>query len=326
MIIPRNINRRLLSTYRESSIDTFTTNLKHILENIYNIHTLKYTLKPLKNDPNKFMNYINNNTSPQQLPDSTKKNLTAAALAFLKADLRTPENVLTIYQKFFDTIAKSVDDAKLYKAPSISEEEAFIPWKDIIAKFKKYENIVKKFPDQNFAAYEDKYIYLKYLLLALYTTIPPLRGEEYRNAIIIRVKNPKNYDIITSACNCNLADIENNNFVVPFYKTSKTHDTRIIPIPNTTSEIITKWYKITNGNKYLLPNLQTPSTNMSQSALTHLIQRIFSPHKISTSMLRKIYISNKLKTIYNKPQERKKLAKLMGHTLQLQEFIYNKFK
>lgn len=319
MIIPKSINRRLLQRYRPSSIETFTNNLKNVLQNAYNKD--KYTLKPLKADIQPFIDYVQTlNTQ------SSQKNTASAVLAFLKADPRTPDDIIEKYQKYFDNLAKIIDEDKQYQEPTKEEEEAFIPWEDVLKVYKKHEKIVQTYPDQNFTSYEDKYIYLKYLLLTLYTTIPPLRGEEYRNAIIIRVKNKDAYPIITEACKCNLVDLEHNNLVIPFYKTSKTHETRIIPIPKKTSEVIQRWYRLTKGNKYLLPNLQTPSERMSQTALSHLLQRIFKPHNISTSMLRKIYISYKMKTIYNKPAERKKLAKTMGHTLALQEFIYNRFK
>lgn len=319
MNIPKSINRKLLQKYRQSSIETFTNSLKTVLINVYNKD--KYTLRPIKNDINAIKAYIKTISN-----ESSKKNTISAILAFLKADMRTKEETLEEYQQYFNKLVKDIDEKKQYKEPTKEEEEAFIPWEDIVKVYKKQEKIVKEYDDQNFTSYEDKYIYLRYLILALYTNIPPLRGEEYRNAIIIRVKNKESYDIITEACKCNLVDLTHNILVIPFYKTSKTHETRIIEIPSKVVDIIRKWYKITNGNKYLLPNLQTPNTNMSQSALTHLIQRIFEPYNISTSMLRKIYISYKLKSIYNKPKERKKLAKIMGHTLSVQEFIYNRFK
>jgi len=319
-IIPKSINRRLLQRYRPSSIQTMTTNLKNALINIYSKD--KYTLRPFKNDSDLFTKYIDNKLTVQ----SAQKNLTSAVLAFLKADARTPDNVIETYQKFFDKLAKRIDEDNKYKEPTEKEEESFIPWKDILKVYKKYSLIVKEYSDQQFSSYEDKYVFLKYLLLTLYTTIPPLRGEEYVNSIIIKVKSVGMYDIITQACKCNLVDLTHNNLVISFYKTSKTHDVRIIPIPEGTVKVIKRWYEITNGNKYLIPNLQTPSASMSQSALSHLLQRVFKPYDISTSMLRKIYISEKMKTIHNNPKERKELAKIMGHTLATQEFIYNRFK
>ena len=318
-LIPKSINRRLLQRYRPSSIETFTNNLKNVLTIAYKRE--KYTLRPLKNDIQPFIDYTNNLAN-----QSSQKNTASAVLAFIKADSRSADTVIEQYQKFFDKTSKVIDEEKQYKQPTKEEEESYIPWEDVLKLYKKQEKIIQTYPDKNFSSYEDKYIFLRYLLLTLYTSIPPLRGEEYRNAIIIRVKHKDAYKIITDACKCNLVDLTHNNLVIPFYKTSDTHETRIIPIPTKTVKIITQWYKLTNGNKYLLPNLQTPSTNMSQSALTHFIQRIFHPHNISTGMLRKIYISYKLKTIYNKPVERKKLAKIMGHTLSVQEFIYNRFK
>jgi len=320
MNIPKQINRRLLQKYRPSSIETFTNNLRNALNLVYGIE--EYTLQPFKLDFDSFAKYINGIKL-----NSARKNAMSAVLAFLKADVRMSDEIIEKYQNLFDTVAKEIDKENEYKEPSEKELEKFISWELILENYyKPYAALIKDYPDQDFPSYEDKYVYLKYLILTLYTTIPPLRGEEYLNSVIIKVKNPDMYDTIIEACKCNLVDLEHNKLIIHFYKTSKTHEKRIIDIPKKTVDIITRWYRITDGNKYLLPNLQTPTYAMSPSALSHMLQRIFKPFDISTSMLRKIYISHILKSIYNKPKERKKLANIMGHTLSTQEFIYNRFK
>lgn len=316
--IPKSINRTLLKKYRPSSIVTLTQNYKKILQDLFNTNI--YTTEPFLTNFIKFKKYVEH-----QEKESIQKNYLSSVLTFLKADPKTPEPIIKKYQNYFNKMVKIIDNNKLYKEPTEREEESFITWNEILEIYNKNKKEIEEYPEQQFPSYEDKYKYLHYLLLTLYTTIPPLRGEEYRNSIIIKVTDTSNYDTITEACKCNLIDIKNSNLVIKHYKTSKTHGSKIIPIPKETLKIIKKWHQITNKNKYLLPNLQTPNKQMSQSSLSHLLQRIFKPHNISTSMLRKIYISEKLKTIRNKPKERKELAKTMGHTLPLQEFIYNKF-
>ena len=63
---------------------------------------------------------------------------------------------------------------------------------------------------------------------------------------------------------------------------------------------------------------------MSQQGFTSLMNSIFKPYKISSSMMRKIFISDFLAS---KPSAdlRKKVANQMAHALDTQEFIYQRF-
>jgi integrase len=143
----------------------------------------------------------------------------------------------------------------------------------------------------------------------------------------MKVDNPNDYKRLLNITQKNIFDLKNNKFIIGQYKTEKTHGIRFITIPKKLIQIVEKWYQITDS-KNLIPNLKEKDVPMTQQAFTDLLFRIFQPKNISTSMLRKIYISDKLKnsSFRNDPVKRKKLAHEMGHTLETQEFIYNRFK
>lgn len=308
MEIPLKLNNSLLVKYKPSSIKTFTINIKRILKEVYNID--KYTVAPLLNIK-KVTDYITNDV--QKI--SVQLNLAAALVSFLSHEENIPKEALDYYQNLFDKISEKAAYERKYPIPTEEELENWLPWSQIVKLANDYKKKVTQEP----------YDYLKYLVLSLYTQIPPLRGQDYLNSIIMKVENPTDYHRLLQITQKNIFDLTNKQLIISHYKTEKTHGRRTIDIPKQLIPIVENWFRIT-GSQNLIPNLQNKSEPMTQQAFTDLLFRIFKPKNISTSMLRKIYISHRLKYISNNPIERKKLARIMGHTLETQEFIYNRFK
>lgn len=308
MKLPLTLYDSLLVKYKPSSIKTFAINIKRILNDVYNLD--EYQMKPLLN-VKRVSDYILND-----VPKLTSQlNLAAAVLTILKFEKNIPERVIDYYQKLFDNVSKQLAQEQKYPTPTEDEKNNLIKWSEVLKIAKSYKG----------TSPADEYKYIKYLVLSLYTLIPPLRGQDYLNAIIMKVDNPKDYPRLLSITNKNIFDLKNKKFVIGHYKTEKTHGTRIIDIPPKLIPIVEDWFKQTE-TQILIPNLKEKDKPMTQQAFTDLLFRIFQPKNISTSMLRKIYISYKLKSIKNNPEKRKKLAYIMGHTLETQEFIYNRFK
>jgi hypothetical protein len=91
-----------------------------------------------------------------------------------------------------------------------------------------------------------------------------------------------------------------------------------VAIPKGLKLIISKWVKINKGDWLICDHYGKQLTNVK---LSQRLNKIFDGLKISTSMLRHIYLSDKLKDI-PKLQELEKLAQDMGHSLKEQmEYI-----
>ena len=325
-----SVYTKLLEKYRPSTIKTFTLNLKRVLREGFEV--TEYDISPLVDikATKKYLNTVDKS--------GMRKTLVASIIAFLRVEPNIPDGLLKDYEKYFTTLAKKVNNERLYKEPTPEELSNWLPWSDVIAKRKKYkvyadcieEYFLKKSTSKSTSksvALEDKYTYMKYLLLCLYTYIPPLRGEEYLNAIVVSVSNPKLYQTIRDMTGRNLFDITHHKFVVYAYKTSGKYGTRIIDVPENVVDLVKKWTMITKA-QLLLPVLSELPENevpMLQESLTQMFFKIFEPKNISTSMLRKIYVSHRLKTLKD-PEKRKALALTMGHSLVTQEFIYSTFR
>lgn len=313
--LPLTVYDNMLNRYKPSSIKAFTTNIKRLLHEIFNID--KFTLVPF-NDYFKVEKYIMDLEKP-----SVQQNMIATINAFLVMN-GSSSALISMYEDLFEKINKVARDAQKYAAPTEHEENNLIDWNLVIELYDIHREKIEKIRKYGLRELRK---YQKYMILALYTMIPPLRGQEYLDAIILKVVDvPVNYKRIYELTHKNLFDIKNNKFIVRYHKTFDTHGVKVIDFNQQLSNIVEKWVELT-GSQILIPNLDNNkefNEPMTQTALTELMFRIFAPNKISTSMLRKIYISEIIK--YMSPNERKKLAKIMGHTLESQEFIYNKFK
>lgn len=312
--LPLTVYDNMLNRYKPSSIKSFTTNIRRLLHEIFNID--KFTLAPF-NNYFKVEKYILGLEKP-----SVRQNMIATVNAFLIMNGGNAA-LISMYEDLFEKINNVARDAQKYAAPTEHEENNLIDWNLVVSLYDIYREkigTIRKYGLRELREYQ------KYMILALYTMIPPLRGQEYLDAIILKVVDvPVNYKRIYELTHKNLFDIKNNKFIVRYHKTFDTHGVKVIDFNQELSNIVEKWVELT-GSQILIPNLENEKFNepMAQTALTELMFRIFAPNKISTSMLRKIYISDVVKNM--SAAERKKLAKIMGHTLESQEFIYNKFK
>jgi hypothetical protein len=315
--IPNEIYSSLLVSFRPSTIRTNTYNLKRVLLEVFGVE--EYTIEPLMRFKRvrKYLRTLKN--------IDMRKSLIGSVISFLKVEKNVPTAILERYQKYFKKLADKSNNDRLYRKPKKEELEHWMPWKEIVKRrnqFKLQAECIDEFAEITF---EDTMTYLRYILLCLYTYIPPLRGEEYLNAIVVSVSNPRLYKTIRDMTGRNLFDTNHRKFIVYGYKTSGKYGVRVIDIPEVLVDIVVRWTKLME-TQLLLPVLsKLPKEEpMTHEALNYVFKTIFEPKKISTSMLRKIYISSRLKKLKD-PEKRKELALIMGHSLQTQEFIYSRF-
>ena len=107
--------------------------------------------------------------------------------------------------------------------------------------------------------------------------------------------------------------VEKGHFVFQKYKTSKFYNEQSVEIPKGLKLILTKWIKINPSEYLLVDKPKKDGKPLSNVRITQKLNKIFDK-KISTSMLRHIFLSDKLKDI-PKLEELQKLATSMGHTI-----------
>jgi len=122
----------------------------------------------------------------------------------------------------------------------------------------------------------------------------------------------KNYDEDKD----NYIDMKKNKLVFQSYKTAKTYHKVEIDLPKKLKTILAKWFKI-NPTDYVL--FDTKLNPIMSPKITERLNNIFGK-KISTSMLRHIYITNKFGDVNLK--EIQDTATAMGNSpLQLLQYV-----
>jgi hypothetical protein len=155
----------------------------------------------------------------------------------------------------------------------------------------------------------DESIIMDYLLVSLLGGVikglPPRRSQDYTEMKI------KNYD----------PKVDNyykgGKFYFKVYKTAKTYGLQTLDVPVEFNAILKKWIK-KNENTYLL--YSSNDNTLTSPQITKMFNKIFGK-KVSTSMLRHIFLTDKYEDIpaLTKMED---LAEKMGHSVsQSMEYI-----
>lgn len=144
---------------------------------------------------------------------------------------------------------------------------------------------------------------LHYVLLSLFVLIPPRRSQDYSEMKI------RNYD--TEKDNY----YDGTEMVFSKYKTAKTYGRQEIKPPLKLKKILNKWKEI-NKSDWLLASYK--GTKISVSKITLIFNKIFGGKNVSTSLLRHIYITERV--LHNAPtiKQMEAVATQMGHDIKTQ--------
>jgi len=241
--------------------------------------------------------------------DSFKKNLCIAFLNYA--------NIYKLkYISSIETYIKELNDEynKNKYNKSIKEKDNWLEWNEILNIRKKLYKQVKAFDihkkEKNKLNKQEYILLKKYVLISIYTYLPPRRLEI---ASLIKI-NKKKYDILIKSnnkLNENYLVIKNKSnmfFSYNVYKTDKIYNNQIIEIPKQLIKILLLWIKYNNYDYLFGNNVK----HMTKNNLTKNLNDIFIPKKISVCMLRHIYLSS----LFNIEQFKKddKLYYNMGYS------------
>jgi hypothetical protein len=165
----------------------------------------------------------------------------------------------------------------------------------------------------------------QYLVLNLYFQLPPIRND-YANVKIID-KEVKDTPLCSIDTEFNYVNFFDNTLYLCVYKTAKFYGTQKIPIPDSLMSIIKEYQslkkeKLNYTGPFMLINT-TNLTKMNGNTLTKYLNKIFKPKKVSTTILRKVYLSEKY-PISHSLREMELDAKCMGHDILTARKIYTK--
>ena len=283
----------------ENSLNVYLSNIKKVFKELFknDINILHF------NKFAKVKKYLNT------LTPATRKNVMTAIIVLLKS-YDTKKSVLLKYEKYFEEIVSEFENNYDEQIKSNKENKNWITSEELKQKIIELEDKIIKF-NLNKLIDKQKDIIQQHLLLKLYTEIPPLRND-YAMMKVYHYKEVENENCI---------NLKKKQIILNNYKTSKTYGEKHIDIPDELIPLIKRWIDITE-NIYLLINIRDKNP-MKKNGLTKYLNKIFKPKKVSTTLLRKLYLSEKYPVVHNR-KDMKKDAYVMGHSVSTQQGIYRK--
>lgn len=193
------------------------------------------------------------------------------------------------------------DKQAMYGIKSEKEEENWIPWPDVVKKYKELEEQTKSSfqKDAKLSNADFKKVQL-YVLMSCLVLIPVRRAMDFTEFKLKGESDDYNY-------------CKGNTFVFNVYKTAKTHGKQVIKIPVKLRNIIAKWRTINTSDWLLVGQDRTKKIVPSQM---NRILNDFLGDGVSVSILRKIFFTWFKKTQKPTPAEVKKVAFEQAHSVE----------
>lgn len=293
--------KKLLQEKRpHASIATIRTYCSLLRGLFYKAHEKSAEFSPnwFKSDVKKVLELLAEKSKP-----SRKTNLAAIVVLL---DGKAPEEYIQMMNKDADDVKSEYKEQK----KSAKQEENWLAYGEVRnvwdTQYKKIKHLLLHgvSPDAN----ELKEL-VKFMVLTLTCGIyfPPRRSEWVSMRVAGYDKAKDNY-----------IDMKKSEFVFNKYKTAKSHGEERVPFPKEFKTLLNKYLKKIGNREYLIFN--TKGGELSNTALTQMLNAIFDK-KISTSMLRHIYLTNKYEGL-PKIKELEETAASLGHSVgQMLEYV-----
>ena len=299
----------------DSSIKTYLQAFKKLSKELFNSN--KPNLQYLR-DHESIIEYLDKEVKSL----STRKSIGTSILVILKCNkdkITDSEKLLAIYTEYHKKLALLQNETYLDNERTEREEENWITGAEIKKKIKSLEKIINK--KDAFKGTPRMFCDLiqQYTVLQLYTILPPIRLD-WGNVIVIENAVDPEKPLK------NILNLKTNNLFLVDYKTKKSYGTKKIEIPNQLMVVIKKFQEAKKDFNITCDALLINTTNkepMKMNSLTKYINKIFKPKKVSITLLRKMYLSEKYpvtETMRNRQED----SYIMGHSVNTQQLIYSK--
>lgn len=257
------------------------------------------------------LNYIDS------LPTNASRKTMCTSILVMLRHCPNSEKIRKIYVDKLFQIAENQNKIYIENQKSNKEQKNWITMEEINDKINELEKLIEKSntPRQKLVLTQ------KYLLLNLYTKIPPLRNDYAFTKIYNTVNDVPDNE------NENYIVLSKKQMILQVYKTSKFYGSKTISLPDDVVNLIRNFEKLKkNLNKNINHNymlIKTDFTPMNKLNLTKTLNKIFKPKKVSTTILRKVYLSYKY-PIQHSISEMQQDAEIMGHDFMTARKIYTK--
>ena len=296
---------------KESTIKMYSSNLLK-LQKLMDTDNFKFLEKP-----------DNVKDKVSELHFTTQRNYYNAVIVYLMAVRDKKEDpLIEEYVEIRDTLNKKYEDEQATGVISDKQKNNFVDISEVNNMINDMATEIKnrKIKKKEDLTPKDKSLLQSYILFNIYTRLPmrnDLAGMEAinkraYNKLSEEDKKEKNYLVV----NKNKMFMVLNN-----YKTSAKYKELDIDIPKDLEKLLRLYIRI-NGMGVLFKS--STGKPLSRNALSQLLLKETKKRmgkSISTTMLRKIYLSSKYGKV---KEEMEKDAKVMGHSTEVAQSVYIK--
>lgn len=192
------------------------------------------------------------------------------------------------------------------------EKENWVSYEDLQKEYSRIEKATSHLLKEEGQLKQKEFDRLQdYILLSILMLIPPMRSSDI-SYLKLREIDPAtdNYK-------------QKNNLIINRYKTMRVYGTRTIKLPDKLNKILNAW-ALKNPNEWMFINRN--KQRMTPTQLMNRLHNIFDKN-ISTSMIRKIFVTEKLLKDLPDLETLEKVAQEgMGHSLLTSIVKYKKVK
>jgi integrase len=296
---------------KESTIKNYLRNIRKISKELFNSDkpSIMYFM-----DHESVLDYIDRIANP-----FSRKTICTSILVLLGSNKEFSDEIKLKYSEYHAKLSLLHDKIYNENVKSNKEESNWITREEIYELIKKLKS---KTNNKNLTPRQIVDTYQQHLVLNLYTQLPPIRND-YADVKIVQ----NSFDEKCIDTNYNYIVIDEKILVLCNYKTAKYYGTKKIPLPDPLMELIIEYQKIKKdllgySGDFLLINT-TNKTQMNTNTLTKYLNKIFSPKKVSSTILRKVYLSEKYPITYSM-SEMQADAAVMGHNIAIARQVYTK--
>lgn len=274
-----------------------------------------------KKQPFNNLSFLKDTSTIDELLKSYKENTKKTILSSIVSVLSLYKDKPTykkLYEYYYNLMMNKASDMKKIdiNEKTTTQNENWLSWDEILKAKTFLKNMVHSFKDNKFITPSQYEVLLSYVILSLYSDIPPRRNQDYMDMYFVpNLKDNKTDNSL------NYLDWENNQFVFNHYKTAKKYGRQDIPLNDDileTLKIYLKFHPLNSAPslkkipkntffKFLVYSDGSPLNAVN--AITRILNKIFDK-KIGSSMLRHIYLSSKYDI-----SDMKNDASMMGHSL-----------
>lgn len=229
-----------------------------------------------------------------------------SALVVLLDDL--DKDTAEIYRDSMMKKIKKHEEEQEEQKMSEKQEKNWMSWEEVLNVYEKTAKTAKTLLTSG-AKLNPKELQIvqNWVILSLYTKIPPRRIQDYT----LLLWNPTKDDGDKTD---NYIDFKKKQLVFNQYKTSGKYGTERIDIPKELMTVLNKWKTLKpEGQDYVLFN--SAGKNLAGSELTIKLNKVFGKN-VSASMLRHIYLSEMYKDV-PALKKMKDTAREMGHSVEM---------